>query len=95
MNAPANPLLVLAAALVLPGSGQVLNRQPVRGLMFLFFMLLLGGYTLKTAAPDVSIVGKLAGGIFVYAMAVFDAYKQARVRTEVWRHRAPPKDAGQ
>lgn len=95
MKAPANPLLVLVAALVLPGSGQVLNRQPVRGLMFLFFMLLLGGYTLKTAAPDVSIVGKLAGGIFVYAMAVFDAYKQARVRTEVWRHRAPPKDAGQ
>lgn len=85
-KAPANPHLVLAAALVLPGSGQVLNRQPVRGLVFVFFILLLGGYTLKTAAPDVSIVGKLAGGIFVYAMAVFDAYKQARIRSEVWRH---------
>ncbi|WP_347312520.1 hypothetical protein [Defluviimonas sp. SAOS-178_SWC] len=83
---PANPYLVLIAGLVLPGSGQVLNRQPVRGLVFVFFILLLGGYTLKTAAPDVSIVGKLAGGIFVYAMAVFDAYKQARVRAEVWRH---------
>jgi len=83
---PLAPPLVLAAGLVLPGSGQVLNRQPVRGLIFLFFILLLGGYTLKTAAPDVSIVGKLSGGIFVYAMSVFDAYKQARVRTEVWRH---------
>jgi hypothetical protein len=86
MTQPTNPLLVLAAALILPGSGQVLNRQPVRGLMFLFFILLLGGYTLKTAAPDVSIVGKLAGGIFVYAMSLFDAYKQARIRSEVWRH---------
>ncbi|MCB2127589.1 MAG: hypothetical protein KDE03_00565 [Rhodobacteraceae bacterium] len=83
---PVNPALVLLSALVLPGSGQVWNGQPVRGLMFLFFMALLGGYTLKTAAPDVSVVGKLAGGLFVYAMAIFDAYKQARIRTEVWRH---------
>ncbi len=58
----------------------------MRGLIFLFFMLLLGGYTLQTAAPDVSIVGKLAGGIFVYAIAIYDAYKRARVRFEVWRH---------
>lgn len=87
-KAPLNPYLVLASALILPGTGQVLNRQPVRGLMFLFFILLLGGYTLKTAAPDVSIVGKLAGGIFVYAMSIYDAYKQARIRTEVWRHHA-------
>ncbi|PVA09331.1 hypothetical protein DC366_14510 [Pelagivirga sediminicola] len=81
---PANPYLVLLAAIVLPGSGQVMNRQPVRGLIFLFFILLLGGYTLQTAAPDVSIVGKLAGGLFVYAMAIFDAYKTARVRHAVW-----------
>lgn len=85
---PANPFLVLAAALFLPGTGQVLNRQPVRGLMFLFFMLLLGGYTLQTAAPEVSIVGKFAGGLFVYAISIFDAYKQARIRTEIWRHAA-------
>jgi hypothetical protein len=85
---PINPFVVLASALILPGTGQVLNRQPVRGLIFLFFILLLGGYTLKTAAPDVSIVGKLAGGIFVYAMSLYDAYKQARIRAEVWRHHA-------
>jgi hypothetical protein len=86
---PINPFVVLASALILPGTGQVLNRQPVRGLIFLFFILLLGGYTLKTAAPDVSIIGKLAGGIFVYAMSLYDAYKQARIRAEVWRHHAP------
>jgi hypothetical protein len=85
---PINPFVVLASALILPGTGQVVNRQPVRGLIFLFFILLLGGYTLKTAAPDVSIVGKLAGGIFVYAMSLYDAYKQARIRAEVWRHHA-------
>ncbi len=61
------------------------NRAPLRGLTFLFFMLLPGAFTLKTAAPDVSVVGMLAGGIFVYAMALFDAYKTARIRAEVWR----------
>jgi len=86
-RAPPNPYLVLMAAIVLPGTGQVLNRQPVRGLVFLFFMLLLGGFTLKTAAPEVSVVGKLAGGLFVYALSILDAYRIARVRAEVWRNR--------
>lgn len=85
-KSPPNPYLVLAVALVLPGVGQVMNRQPVRGLFFVFFILLLGAYTLKTAAPDVSIVGKLAGGIFVYALSILDAYRHARVRFEVWKH---------
>ena len=83
---PPNPLLILASAIVLPGSGQVFNRDPFRGLIFVFFMLLLGGFTVVTAKPDVSIVGKLSGGIFVYAIAVYDAYKKARIRYETWRY---------
>lgn len=87
-KAPLSPYLVLAAAVLLPGVGQVLNRQPVRGLIFVFFIILLGAFTLKTAAPEVSFVGKYAGGLFVWAMAVFDAYKTARIRHAVWLHKA-------
>ncbi len=86
MSQPLNPRLVLLAATILPGSGQVLNRQPIRGLTFVFFIILLGAFTLKTASPDVSLVGKLAGGLFVWALAMMDAYKTARIRFEVWRH---------
>ncbi|MFP5478793.1 MAG: hypothetical protein ACLGIE_03740 [Alphaproteobacteria bacterium] len=86
MKPPPNPHLVLAVALVLPGMGQVLNRQPVRGLIFVCFAVLLGGFTLKTAAPDVSFVGKLSGALFVWAMAILDAYKTARIRRAVWDH---------
>ena len=90
MKPPLNPYLVLAVAVALPGMGQVLNRQPVRGLIFVCFAVLLGGFTLKTAAPDVSFVGKLAGGLFVWAMAILDAYKTARIRRAVWDHRNAP-----
>lgn len=81
---PPHPRLVLAVAAVLPGMGQVLNRQPLRGLIFVFFILLLGAFTLKTAAPEVSFVGKVSGGLFVWAMAMIDAYKTARIRRAVW-----------
>ncbi len=83
---PLNPYLVLAIGFILPGVGQVVNRQPMRGLIFLFFMLLLGAFTLKTAGADVSLVGKLAGGLFVWAMSLLDAYKVARIRHAVWLH---------
>ncbi len=86
MKQPLNPRLVLAVAILLPGMGQVLNGQPKRGLIFVFFVILLGGFTLKTAAPEVSFVGKMAGGLFVWAMAAFDAYKTARIRRAVWEH---------
>jgi uncharacterized membrane protein len=80
---PYHPYLVLAVAIALPGMGQVLNRQPVRGLIFVFFIVLLGAFTLKTAAPEISFIGKYSGGLFVWAMAVFDAYKTARIRQAV------------
>ncbi len=85
-QAPPNPRLVLTVAAMLPGMGQVMNRQPLRGLIFVFFILLLGAFTLKTAAPEVSFVGKMSGGLFVWAMAMIDAYKTARIRRAVWDH---------
>ncbi len=86
MKPPLNPYLILALAVVLPGMGQVLNRQPMRGLIFVSFIVLMGAFTLKTAAPEVSFVGQIAGGLFVWAMAVLDAYKTARIRHAVWSH---------
>ncbi|MDE2445474.1 MAG: hypothetical protein KGO94_04790 [Alphaproteobacteria bacterium] len=89
MLKPLSPYLVLATAIILPGVGQVINKQPLRGFVFVFFIVLLGAFTLKTAAPDVSFAGKYAGGLFVWAMAIMDAYKVARIRDAVWQHQAP------
>ena len=87
-KAPPQPYLVLAIATILLGMGQVMNRQPLRGLIFVFFAVLLGAFTLKTAAPDVSFVGKTAGALFVWAMAMMDAYRTARLRRAIWEREA-------
>lgn len=79
----ARPLLVLAVAIVLPGVGQVLNRAPVRGLIFVFYMLLLGTITYHLTTPEHSFLGRYAGGLFVYAISVLDAYRWAAYRSLV------------
>ncbi|MFC3321885.1 hypothetical protein [Mesorhizobium cantuariense] len=87
-TAPTNPYLVLGAAIVLPGSGHVILGVPVRGLQFLFFMVILAWVTAKIAPSDASFVGRHAGGFLIYALSILDAYKIARIRTAKWVHNA-------
>jgi hypothetical protein len=77
---PLRPLWVLLIAVLLPGVGQVLNNTPKRGLMFLFFIMSLGWVTLHLASPEASFVGRYAGGFFIYAISIMDAYRWARYR---------------
>ena len=49
---PLHPKLVLLIAIVLPGMGQVANRMPTRGLMFLFYVILLAVVTYNLTTPD-------------------------------------------
>ncbi|RWB08117.1 MAG: hypothetical protein EOQ39_10585 [Mesorhizobium sp.] len=88
ITAPTNPYLVLGAAIVLPGSGHVILGVPVRGLQFLFFMVILAWATAKIAPSDASFVGRHAGGFLIYALSILDAYKLARIRTAKWVHNA-------
>ena len=85
MRTPLHPSFVLVISLILPGMGQVLNNQPRRGLLMVLYMLLLGMLTYTLASPDTSVVGRLAGGLFVYAMSVMDAYRVAATRRSLVR----------
>lgn len=85
---PWNPYAVLPAAILLPGSGHVMNGVPQRGLVFLFFIILLGWVTVHVMPPQASLFGRYIGGIFVYGLSVIDAYRIARVRYEKWRYQA-------
>lgn len=83
---PRNPYVVLAAAVLLPGSGHVLNGDPRRGLMFLFFIAVLGWASTHVMPETASFFGRHIGGIFVYGLSVIDAYKTARIALEKWRY---------
>ncbi|WFP75751.1 hypothetical protein [Mesorhizobium sp. WSM4906] len=91
---PSNPYLVLASAIVLPGSGHVMLGLPARGLQFLFFMVILGWVTTKVAPADASFIGRHAGGFLIYALSILDAYRIARIRHAIWAHRSNPDGNG-
>jgi hypothetical protein len=79
---PVAPKRVLLIAILLPGMGQVVNNTPVKGLVMICFMVILGLITFNLAQAHISMVGKLAGGIFIYALSIMDAYYWAKYRSE-------------
>ncbi|MGB4811398.1 MAG: hypothetical protein WBP13_02800 [Methylophilaceae bacterium] len=81
---PRNPKLVLLIAILLPGMGQVLNNSPKRGFYMACFMIVLGLITFNLSQPHISWIGRLSGGIFIYAISVLDAYYWAKYRLEVF-----------
>lgn len=81
MAKPVNPYLVLMLATVLPGAGHVAVRDARRGLAFAFFVVFFSVITYMTTPPDRSFFGRHAGGLFVWALSIPDAYRRARVRT--------------
>ena len=83
--APRNPRLVLLAAIVLPGSGHVLQGRAPRGLMFLFFTIILGWASSHVMPETASFFGRHIGGIFIYGMSIIDAYRWSKVEWEVWK----------
>lgn len=85
MPRPPNPYLVLALAILLPGVGHVALGQQLRGFGFAFFSLLLALMTWHLTTPEQSFVGRTAGGLFVWALSIPDAYRIARLRYEFWR----------
>lgn len=78
-KAPPRPGWVLAVGALLPGMGQILNGQPTRAMTFIFFMLVLGWASLHLTTGGQSFVGRHAGGFFIYALSVLDAYRHARI----------------
>ena len=81
---PLSPNIVLALAIALPGVGHVALGQPQRGFGFAFFAILFLLFSWHTTTPDHSFIGRTAGGLFVWALSIPDAYRIARERFEVW-----------
>lgn len=82
------PGLVLVLAVLLPGAGHLAIGETRRALTFVCFMVALGWITTRVAPPEASFVGRHAGGFFVYALSITDAYRLAALAA-VARARRP------
>jgi hypothetical protein len=80
MSKPMNPHLVLLLAIILPGAGHVAIGEARRGLAFVLFAVLFSVLTYMTTTPERSFIGRHAGGLFVWALSIPDAYRRARIR---------------
>jgi hypothetical protein len=81
MRKPISPYLVLVLAILLPGVGHVAIGETRRGLMFALFTVILMVVTHATTTPDQSFIGRAAGGLFVWALSIPDAYRRARIQS--------------
>jgi hypothetical protein len=87
-----HPYGILIIAMLLPGFGHVLCGNARRGFTMQMFMISLAFVTWHLTTPQQSLVGRLAGGLFVYAVSVMEAYRIASLRVPT-RHGAIPASA--
>jgi hypothetical protein len=76
---PTNPYLILAASII-PSAGHVWLGQAQRGMMWLFFTIILGWVSTKIMPEQMSFFSRHVGGIFIYGLSILDAYKIAKLR---------------
>ena len=79
MPKPKNSVLVFAVSLI-PGAAHVMLGQAQRGLMFIFFITILGWISLKLMPADASFLGRHIGGVFIWGMSIIDANRINRKR---------------
>jgi len=72
--------LILTSALLVPGSGHVFLGRPSRGLVMLFWMVILGFMTFRLAPPQAGFIGQISGGAAVWALSVVDVYRALKAR---------------
>jgi hypothetical protein len=68
-----------------PSRGHISNNVIVP---FAFFALLFMVVTYMATTPDQSFIGRHAGGLFIWALSIPEAYCWARLDREAHAHRA-------
>lgn len=72
---PLPPVVVLIAAFLVPGSGHVLLGRSLRGLVYLFWMIIMGYLTWQLSNPGISFIGRISGGLAVWVLSMLEVYR--------------------
>jgi len=84
LKKPRSVRFVTLMAFVLPGSGQVFNGAPARGVIMQFGMVFGAYISYQLTTPDTSPLGRMSFGLLVYVFSVVDANGIARRRVKGW-----------
>jgi hypothetical protein len=84
LKKPRSVRFVTVMAFVLPGSGQVFNGAPYRGVIMQFGMVFGAFITYMLTTPDISPIGRMSGGLLVYVFSIVDANGIAKLRVKAW-----------
>jgi len=99
LTKPHSVRFVTVMAFVLPGSGQVFNGAPYRGVIMQAGMVFGAFITYMLTTPEISPLGRMAGGLLVYVFSVVDANGIAKLRVKSWERMhaggqtLPPEEA--
>ncbi len=63
--------------MIIPGSGYVMLNKPTRGLFMNLWMFAFGYITYRLTSPDISFIGRLAGGFAIWTISVVEVYRLA------------------
>ncbi len=75
MNKIMKRRLTIISAMIIPGSGHVILKKPVRGLMLVFWMLAMGFITYNITEESISFIGRYSGGFLVYLLSILEVWK--------------------
>jgi hypothetical protein len=70
--------VILLLSILIPGMGHLLLGRQVRGLIFIFWIIIFTYITFQLSTPDISALGRLSGGIAVWLLSVLEVYKILR-----------------
>ena len=84
LKKPRSVRFVTVMAFVLPGSGQVFNGAPTRGVIMQFGMVFGAFITYMLTTPAISPIGRMAGGLLVWVFSIVDAHGIATRRVHAW-----------
>jgi len=74
-------IAIFLASVIIPGSGFVLLGKPLRGLMYVVWILFFGILTYKYSSPNISLIGRFAGGIAVWALSLVELQRLLKIRS--------------
>lgn len=70
----------IIAAMLIPGSGYLIQGRPMRGLVMIFWMCIFGFITFQLTTPEISTIGRYSGGIAIWVISILEVYHITRAR---------------